>query len=175
MVLVVALDVLINLLGQPKSYWNDPHTAMRGDGLSIYHSTNHMFVFFMGSGWWVFLLATTTYLTILYFLTAFLPAKPALFILSSVIFAHYFDTSNWLAVHWLLGFQGPFFYGLGIGAGFAQTSYSFFQKGAGVKNLRWIAIMVIIADAACTLYGQPHGYWQNYAMVDEGNPASKFF
>jgi hypothetical protein len=171
----ILFNILITLAGQPNSFWHDPHTAIRGDGLSIYNATNHMFLFFLESGWVVFLIATSTYLLVMYLLVTFLPARLALITMCSLIFAHYYDGSNWLAVRWHMGIQGPFLYGLAIAAGITQAAFPYFGNGRSIKSLRWIAIFAMLTDALVTLYGQPRGYWHNSSLVDEGNAASKYF
>jgi hypothetical protein len=171
----IIFDILITLAGQPASFWNNPQTAMRGDGLSIYNPTNHVFVFFLGSGWPAYLVTSTAYLLAIYLLVTLLPRKLALIAMLSVIFAHYYDGSNWLAVHWHLGLEGPFFYGLAIAGGITKAANTFFGTDRRIKRLCWIMIFAMLTDAVVTLCGQPRGYWHSPALVDEGNPASKFF
>ena len=48
---VILFSILNTLAGQPASFWANPQTAVRGDGLSIYNATNHTFEFFLGHGW----------------------------------------------------------------------------------------------------------------------------
>ena len=47
---VILFSILNTLAGQPRSFWRDPETAIRGDGLSAHHPTNHTFEFFLSRG-----------------------------------------------------------------------------------------------------------------------------
>jgi hypothetical protein len=47
---VMLFSVINTLIGQPKSFWYAPESAIRGDGLSIHNSTNPTFEFFLGHG-----------------------------------------------------------------------------------------------------------------------------
>jgi hypothetical protein len=109
----IAISLIVTLAGQPVSFWHNPETAMRGDGLSISNPTNHSFEFFIGNGWQPYLAANVVFLLILFWLISSLPRRLSLVIAFTVIFSNFYSTSNWLAVHWGLGLQGPFLYGLG--------------------------------------------------------------
>jgi hypothetical protein len=172
---VIAFDIVITLAGQRASFWYEPQSAIRADGLSVYHLTNHMFVFFLESGWMAFLSTTVLYMLVMYLMVSMVPRRLALVALLSLIFAHYYDGSNWLAVHWHMGMQGPFLYGLAIAAALAQAGFTSLGSDRAIKSLRWIAVAAMLTDALATLYGQPRGYWHNSLLVDEGNPASKYF
>jgi len=111
----------------------------------------------------------------MYLLVTFLPLRLALITICSLLFAHYYDGSNWLAVRWHMGMGGPFLYGLFIAAAITQTAFPYFGAARSMKTLRWVAVITMLIDGLATLYGQPHGYWHNSSLVDEGNPVSKYF
>ncbi len=175
MVAVLIFDMVNTLAGQPESFWHNAQTAIRGDGLSINNPTNHMFMFFLGNGWPAYLVSNMAYLLVLFLVTGALPRKWALVTIFSVIFAHFYDGSNWLAVRWHLGFEGPFFYGLAIATGIAVAAFPANYSGEAVKRLHWVMLFAMLTDAIVTLRGQPPGYWLHPEIVDEGNQVSKFF
>jgi hypothetical protein len=172
---MLIFDMLNTLAGQPESFWHNAQTAIRGDGLSINNPTNHMFMFFLGHGWPAYLVTNMAYLLVLFLVIAVLPRKIALVTIFSVIFGYFFDTSNWLAVRWHLGLEGPFFYGLAVSTILAFAAFPANHSREAVKSLRWIMLFAMLMDAVVTLRGQPPGYWLNPAIVDEGNQVSKFF
>lgn len=172
---LIIFSMVITLVGQPAAYWQNPAMAMRGDGLSINDPTNHTFEFCLGSGWAPFFVAALVYLTAMFLLASVLPRKPALVLIFSVIFSHYYDASNWLAVRWHMGIPGPTLLGLVLAPLIVLTAFPDSDAGFIVKNTRWVMLFALLADATVTLIGQPAGYWHNPSLVYEGNAISKFF
>ena len=175
MAAVIIFSMANTLAGQPAGYWHNAALAIRGDGLSITNPTNHTFEFFLGSGWLPFVFAALAYLAGMLLLASVLPRKPALIFIFSVIFGHYYGGSNWLAVRWHLGFQGPIFYSLALSACIVFAAFPSNGAAHAIKSLRWIMVFALLTDALMTLIGQPHGYWHHPHLVDEGNQFSKFF
>jgi hypothetical protein len=171
----VIFDMVNTLAGQPESFWRHPETAIRFDGLSINNLTNHFFVFFLGQGWPVYLFTCITYLIALFLLVHRLPWRISIITMLSVIFAHYYQASNWLAIRWHMGMQGPFFYGLVISSAIAILTFPSMRSSKAIQRLRWIMVFAMLTDAVVTLWGQPSGYWLHPAIVDEGNEVSRFF
>lgn len=44
-----------------------------------------------------------------------------------------------------------------------------------VRQLRWIALFVMLLDATCTLIGQPSSFWRDPSTTNEGSPVVRFF
>ena len=44
-----------------------------------------------------------------------------------------------------------------------------------VCRLRWVVLLVMLADAAFTLMGQPPDFWHDSRVVNEVNPLVRFF
>ncbi len=169
----ILLSVALTLAGQPAGYWLHPETALRGDGLSIHEATNHVFEFFLGQGWPAYLGASLVYVLTALLVVSVLPRAAALIAIFAFIFGHYYGASNWLAVRWHLGVQGPNIYGAVLGACLAFPTPAI--AGPAARRLRWIAAGALLVDGACTLLGQPASYWQHPATVMEGNSWSRFF
>lgn len=172
---VIVFSLANTLGGQPPAYWHNAALALRGDGLSVNNPTNHTFEFFLANGWLPFAAASLVYLTVTFLLASVLPRKLALVFIFSVVFAHYYDSCNWLAVRWHLGIPGATFLGYILAIFIALTGFTPGEAGHTVKASRWIMLLAMTADATVTLMGQPTGYWHNPALVYEGNAISKFF
>jgi len=171
----IVSTVIVTLAGQPASFWHNPAMAMRGDGLSINNPTNHSFDFFIGSGWWPYLVASAAYLLILLWLMSSLPRRLAVVIAFTAIFCNFYSASNWLAVHWGLGLQGPFVYGLALAAAIVFLVFDRHGGPGTLGGLRATMVFAIFTDMAVTVLGQPTGYLQHSQLVHEGNPLSRFF
>ena len=50
-----------------------------------------------------------------------------------------------------------------------------FTADKAVRRLRWIALFVMLLDAACTLIGQPASFWRDPSTTNEGSPIVRFF
>lgn len=172
---LIIFSIAITLAGQPAGYWRNSALAIRGDGLSINNLTNHTFEFFLGNGWMPYVAATLLYLAVTFLLVSVLPRKLALVFIFSLLFAHYYDVSNWLATGWHLGIGGPTYLGYILALLIAFFAFSTEEARHTVKTARWIMLFAMLADATVTLIGQPAGYWHNPSMVYEGNTISKFF
>ena len=44
-----------------------------------------------------------------------------------------------------------------------------------VRQLRWVALFVMLLDATCTLLGQPSTFWHDPSTTNEGSPIVRFF
>jgi hypothetical protein len=171
----IVSTVIVTLAGQATSFWHNPITAMRGDGLSINNPTNHSFEFFIGSGWQPYVVASMAYLLILLLLISSLPRRLALVIAFTAIFCNFYSTSNWLAVHWGLGILGPFLYGLVLAVAIVLLVIDRHSAPGTLHGLRATMLLALFADMAVTVLGQPTGYLHNSQLVHEGNPLSRFF
>jgi hypothetical protein len=167
---------LINTLsGQPNSFWQHPETAIRGDGLSIFNKTNHTFDFFLGHGWQAYIVASLVYLAGAFLIVSVLPRLAALITIFSFIFTHFYDGSNWLAVRWQLGMQGPIFY-IAIAVIVVFSAFPAPEIAAPIViRLRWVMLGAMLLDFVNTLVGQPDSYWRHPETVHEGNALSRFF
>jgi len=103
MVAAIFFSVVNTLIGQPESFWQHPETAIRGDGLSIYNTTNHTFDFYLGLGWQAFLITSLIYVLGALLFVSILPRRAALIAIFSFLFGHFFGATNWLANRWHLG------------------------------------------------------------------------
>jgi hypothetical protein len=171
MVGAMLFSAALTILGQPQSFWRNPETAMRGDGLSIYNPTNHTFEFFLSHGWMAYVTACLVYFAAAFLLVSVLPRTAALIAVFSFIFGHLFGASNWLAIRWHLAFNGVALYGVLMSAAIAwAVSPIPIQAGdAMIKRLRWVMIGVMLIDPLVTLIGEPGSYWLHPETVHEGN------
>ena len=98
---MIAFDFGITLLGQPSSYWHDPHTANEG---------NPVFAWFMVRGFIFYFAFIVTYIASVVSLVRMLPKQTA--IITGLIFllSHYFAGSTWLDFHFKLNMFGPIIY-----------------------------------------------------------------
>ena len=167
-------SIINTLVGQPESFWQNAETAIRGDGLSIHHKTNHTFEFFLGRGWQAYLCACVVYCAAAFLLVSVLPRTAALIAIFSFIFGHYYGASNWLAVRWHLGMAGGPGYGIAIAVSLVLLLFPT-PDSAIIKRLRWMVVGTILLDGINTLAGQPGSYWQHPETVHEGNRLSYFF
>jgi hypothetical protein len=160
------------LAGQPKSFWLNPETAIRGDGLSIHDPVNHTFEFFLGHGWQPYVAACLIYFALTFVIVSLLPKKAALIAIFSVLFGHFYGSSNWLAVRWHLGFSGVGLYYAILSAAifFAASPIPVYEADSMARRLRWVMLGVMLMDPLFTLIGQPGSYWLRPETVHEGNP-----
>ena len=176
MIAVMLFSIFNTLCGQPQSFWQHPETAMRGDGLSIHHKTNHTFEFFLSHGWQAYLLACAVYLSAAFLIVSTLPRTAALMVIFSFIFGHFFGASNWLGGRWHLGAAGPPIYGIVLGAILVAVAFpSGENMKQAIRRLRWVAVVAVFADLTVTLVGQPGSFWQHPETMQESNSFSRFF
>ena len=159
------------LAGQPESFWLNPETAIRGDGLRIHDPVNHTFEFFLSHGWQPCVAACLIYFALTFVIVSLLPKKAALIAIFSVIFGHFYGSANWLAVRWHLGFSGVALYGAALSAAiaFAASPLPANATDAMARRLRWLMFGVMLMDLLITLLGQPGSYWLRPYTVHEGN------
>jgi hypothetical protein len=50
-----------------------------------------------------------------------------------------------------------------------------FNTDIVIRRLCWVAALVMLLDAACTLAGQPTQYWHDPSTADELDPVVRFF
>jgi hypothetical protein len=168
MVGTMLLDIIVTLMSQPGTYWQDRVSAFE---------SNRLFHFFL-----VQQITWSSVLALFYILAAFiivsiLPVKGGLAAVFSFIICHYFRVSSWLDYHWQMGMTATFIYAFLIGElilvlGFAVSDHAPAQI---VKNLRWMMIGVMVFDMVNTIAGQPASYWHDPKTADEGFPMSRFF
>jgi len=98
MVLLIALDAAITLLGQPVSYWSHPQTA---------NEANPFIHFFLAQSWQSFLVVELIYVAVAFLLVSTLAQTSALFALFAYILGHYMAFSTWPFYRYRLGIQVP--------------------------------------------------------------------
>lgn len=103
MLAVIAFDFAITLLGQPSSYWSDPHTA---------REANHLFAWFMTRGIFCYLAFVLTYVGLVGILVRSLPGQSGLITGFVFLLSHYFAGCTWLTLRFGLGMFGPALYAL---------------------------------------------------------------
>jgi hypothetical protein len=176
MLAVMLFSVINTLAGQPKSFWHNPETAIRGDGLSIHNQTNHVFEFFLGHGWQAYLAASLIYLLAAFLLVSLLPKRAALVTAFSFILGHFFGGSNWLAVRWHFGVEGPTVYGIVLSTILVLSVFPATETSDRItKRLRWVMIGAMLLDFAVTLAGQPSGFWSHPETMRESNQLVRLF
>jgi hypothetical protein len=98
---VIAFDFGITLIGQPSSYWRDPHTANEG---------NPAFAWFMVRGTVCYAAFILAYIIGVSVLVRVLPRQIAIITGLAFLLSHYFAASTWLSFHFNLGMSGPIIY-----------------------------------------------------------------
>lgn len=174
---LIAFSCILTLTGQPVSYWHNPATAIRGDGLSVFSTTNPTFSFWISHGWLPFVVSSILFIAIVNRLIVILPRAIGQMAAISLVFGYTFNICNWLAIGWHLSFLG------GIGAScFAVASLLVWAtvtstglSSESLRSFQWLMVLASTLDYACTLIGQPSSYWQNPATVHEGNPMARYF
>jgi hypothetical protein len=101
LVFVIAFDFGITLLGQPSTYWHDPHTANEG---------NPVFAWFMVRGLAPYLAFIVIYMASVVLLVRRLPGQAAIITGLIFLFSHYFAGCTWLDFHFRLNMFGPIIY-----------------------------------------------------------------
>jgi hypothetical protein len=114
---VIAFDFGITLVGQPSSYWRDPHTANEG---------NPAFAWFMVQGTVCYAAFILAYMIGVSVLVRVLPRQIAIFTGLVFLLSHYFAASTWLSFHYHLGMSGPIIYAVVL----AIALVSILQSGA---------------------------------------------
>lgn len=176
MLAAILFSILSTLLGQPKSFWLDPQTALRGDGLSIYNATNRTFDFFLGHGWQAYVAASLIYLAAAFLTVSLLPKMPGLIAAFAAIFGHYFGATMWLGSVWHLGELGFILYAVILAVVLALwVMPTALANDPTVERLRWLMSGAILFDFIVTLVGQPPTYWLHPETVNEADPLFGFF
>jgi len=177
LVAIILFTIMLTLEGQPDSFWQNPETAIRDDGLSIYNLTNHSFAFYLGKGWLIYLFVYLIYFSAVFLLISFLPKTVSLIIIFTFLFGYYFAGCNWLAVRWHMGVKAPMIYGISLAIAITIAAYNKRSKNDEliIHRLRWLMIGAILLDVTNTLLGQPSAYWHNTQNVHEANLVSRFF
>jgi hypothetical protein len=112
---VIVFDFGITLIGQPSSYWHDPHTAREG---------NPLFAWFMVRGLAWYLAGIVCYVAGVACLVRFLPSRPGLITGLVFLLAHYFAGCTWLMLRFDLGMTGPVIYAVVIAVGLVSIVQS---------------------------------------------------
>lgn len=177
MIGAMLFSMVNTLCGQPESFWRNPETAIRGDGLSIHNATNHTFDFFLGQSWQAYLIASLIYLLALFLIVSMLPRAAALITIFAVVFAHYFGACNWLAVRWHLGMKASTLYSLVLAPMIVFAAFPTAGPNSDriLKRLLWVMAGVILLDMFNTLLGQPTSYWLHPETLNESNMIARFF
>jgi hypothetical protein len=100
---VMGFDFGITLLGQPSSYWHDPHAA---------REANALFAWFMVRGLAWYIPSILCYMAGVVGLVRLLPQRSAIITALVFLFAHYFAGCTWLTLRFDLGIVGPVIYGV---------------------------------------------------------------
>jgi hypothetical protein len=177
MIGAILFSVVNTLVGQPESFWHHPETAIRGDGLSIYNTTNHTFDFYLGLGWQAYLISSLIYLLGAFLFVSILPRWVALIAVFSLIFGHFFGATNWLATRWHLGNNSSSIYGLVLVPIMVLGAFPTLSPNTDqiTKRLYWVMVGTMLCDMISTLLGQPTSYWLHPETAHEANQISHFF
>ena len=101
MLAVIAFDFVITLIGQPSSYWHDPHTAREATPL---------FAWFMVRGIFWYLAFILLYMASVTVLIRVLPRQAAIITGLVFLLSHYFAACTWLTLRFGFGMIGPIVY-----------------------------------------------------------------
>jgi hypothetical protein len=177
MIAAIIFSVGNTLVGQPENFWYHPETAIRGDGLSIYNTTNHTFDFYLGLGWQAYLMTSLIYLLGVFLFVTILPRRAALIAIFSFIFGHFLGATNWLATHWHLGTNSSSIYAIVLVPVIVFSAFPEINSNTDhiIKRLYWVMLVPMLCDMICTLIGQPAGYWLHPEVAHEANQVSRFF
>ena len=117
---VIAFDFAITLLGQPSSYWHDPHTAREG---------NPLFAWFMVRGlMWYFACIVGYVAAVVYFVKS-LPSRAGFVTGLAFLLAHYFAGCTWLLLRFDLGMTGPAVYAIALSIALVSAIQSAIPAG----------------------------------------------
>ena len=98
---VIVFDFGVTLIGQPSSYWSDPHTA---------REANPLFAWFMVRGIAWYLALIFGYMISVTALLKLLPEQGANVTGLIFLLSHYFAAFTWLTLRFDLGMTGPVIY-----------------------------------------------------------------
>ena len=98
---VIAFDFGITLVGQPHSYWLEPHTAWEATPL---------FAWFMVRGIIWYLGFVVSYMSVVFVLMRALPRQTAIIVGLVFLLSHYFAACTWLSLRFDFGMIGPIVY-----------------------------------------------------------------
>jgi hypothetical protein len=101
------VDMTCTLLGQPPGYWRDP---------KLVHEANAVSRFFLGQGWYAYMLMIAVYCTGISWLVSVLPRRVALICIAYFILVFYIGASNWFYYVWRMGIESPVIYGICLSA-----------------------------------------------------------
>ena len=177
MVACMAFSMLNMLVGQPRSFWMNPQTAIRGDGLSVHSPVNRSFDFFLGHGWLAFTASFLAYGAVAFLVVSALPRIVSLVAIFAVVFGHCFVSCTWIGARWHLGMSGVAAFCFLLGMATASAGAPLFGPSHDrlVRRMRWLMAGAILMDMLVTLAGQPGSYWRNPEIVREGNSMSRWF
>ena len=115
MVVVILVDAVNTLLGQPRSYWTNPSTA---------NEHTPLVRFFAHLGWQSFVLYWVVYTVGAFLIVSKLPRRVALIGIFTFILPHYFGATTWWVYQWGYGQKAATIYGffLAVILGFAFLS-----------------------------------------------------
>ncbi len=102
---VIAFDFTVTLLGQPSSYWRDPHTAREG---------NQLFAWFMVRGLSWYVPCIVGYIAGVVYLVKSLPRRAGFITGLAFVLAHYFAGCTWLLLRFDFGMTGPVVYAIAL-------------------------------------------------------------
>jgi hypothetical protein len=176
MLAVMLVGTGLTLASQPPSFWVDPDSAVRADGLGIHNPTNHSFEFLLGHGGLAYLACSAACAGAAILLVSVSPRWPALVLLFTVILGQVYDGTNWLAIRWHGGMLASTLYGFGLGFPLARVIGRVAWGGPALqRRLGRLAAAALLVDMSCTLLGQPHSYWSDPGTAYEGNVVSRYF
>ena len=90
----IIFSIINTLLGQPDVYWNNPAMAIRGDGLSIYNSTNYTINFFLGYDWVAYIIVYLIFVDSSIFNSLYITTTPCNYNRVVFIFGYFFGATN---------------------------------------------------------------------------------
>ncbi len=107
MLLVMLIDTVCTLAGQPAAYWHDPSKA---------DEIEPVVRFFLVRGVLPFAIGAVLYLAGVFCLVSVAPARMALAVLIAFLLAHFWGATSWLLYHFHYGIRGQNFFEIAIAA-----------------------------------------------------------
>ena len=107
MLVVMAADIVLTLVGQPSHYWNDPSTAQE---------YNRLLAWGMRMGPTLAIAGYACYMAVAFALATYLSGRLASIVALTFVLAHFAAGSGWVVYRFHLGLSGLYVFALAVSA-----------------------------------------------------------